>query len=182
MTDAEKTKLAGIATGATVDLLTKLGDYEAAIAEGSHVFNFSAVDFDDDSELILEVDGAATLAFNLLMRINGVSSINYFTDGRQIIGGVNTPIDLNDKNEMELMSSIILVADTTFAGKASIKLSKAATSNRPSVDSVFGGNGQQVANSTLTVNQANISTVQVFTSTSTWKIGTRMTLYKKARA
>ncbi len=165
----------------SANLLTVIGDYEAAIAESSHVFNFPAVDFDDDSELILEVDGAATLAFNLLMRINGVSSANYFTDGRRIIAFAEALVDLNDQNQMELMSSIILVANITFAGKASIKLSKAATSNRPSVDATFGGNGQQVANCTLTVDQANISSVQIFTSTSTWKIGTRATLYKRAR-
>ena len=48
-------------------LWTVLGDYEASSEEGTKTFSFDAVDFDDDSYLVLEIDGDSVLAFNLLI-------------------------------------------------------------------------------------------------------------------
>ncbi len=164
---------------------TVLGDYEASVEEASHDFTFTAVDFDDDSKLVLIVDISAVLVLSLRMQINDDTSSNYFTDGRLIAGGVETLIDLNGKASFQILSTDILSA-VNIGGFAEITigLNKAGTSDRPIFISKGGsGSGPKSEDVSGTLNKAiaNISSIKVTTSTSNWQIGTRMTLYKVSR-
>ena len=93
VTDAEVAFLDGVTSAIQTQidnaggLWTVLGDYEATVAEASHNFNFTAVDFDDDSELVLVMDISVTAALALLLRINSITTTNYFCDGRRIQAG-----------------------------------------------------------------------------------------------
>jgi len=61
-----------------------LGDYEAASQEGTHTFSFTAVDFDDDSEIVVVMDLTADASLAISMEINGLTS-GYAIAGRRII-------------------------------------------------------------------------------------------------
>ncbi len=167
-------------------LWTVLGDYEAATAEASHNFNFSAVDFDNDSELVLVIDLGVTLALILQLRINADTSANYFTDGRIINGGVETLVDLGGIAAYQILSTTSLGAvNASGFAEVHIGLPKAGTQDRPLFYS-FGGSGSGPVNESyagsLNKTVSSITDVEVRTSTSTWQIGTRMTLYKVARS
>lgn len=167
-------------------LWSVLGDYEAAIAEATHTFTFTAVDFDDDSELVLVIDGSATAAFSLLARINADSTNNYLVDGFRVASGVETLIDLNAQTSMDILNSALIAgANFTFWGTAKFGLMKGATSDFPICYSHMMGAfqaGLESKASRLGVDDTSITDITILTSTSTWKIGTRMTLYKVARA
>jgi len=167
----------------TVHFWALLGDYEAAIAEGSHVFNFPAIDFDDDSKLVLVVDGNASAALDLQLRINTLATAIYFTDGRKIAGGVETLIDLNGQTFIRLLGGIAINQD--FAGICEILLPKAGAgaNDQPHTISTFGSGlpEQDQVLGLMTTSQASITDVEVLTSTSTWPAGTRMTLYRVQR-
>jgi len=175
-----------IAAAAGAVLWEVLGDYEAGIAEASHVFSFTAVDFDDDSKIVVVIDGTPTDALALQMRINTLATTVYFSDGRRITGGVETLIDINSANELQLGSSALINGgNNPFTGEAIIFLNKAGTQDRPAVISSFSSSGSlggEVYASMVNSNEVSITDVEIRTSTSTWKIGTRITVYKVARA
>lgn len=174
------------ATIPTVHLWDRLGDYEAAIAEASHVFNFAAIDFDDDSILILVIDGSATLALALQLRINTIATASYNTDGYFIRAGAQTLIDLNGQTTIEIGSATIINGvNRSFFGEVKIGLNKSGTLDRPKTLSSLGtdsGSGTQVVNGLLDSAEASLTDIEVRTSVSTWQIGTRMTLYRIQRA
>jgi len=167
-------------------VLSVIETYEASIAEGSHTFTFAGIDFDDDSELLLVYDLSATAAFSLLMRINGITALSYFVDGRRITGGAETLIDLNSLGSGQLQSSTIINgANSGATGRVKIGLIKAGTNDKPTWSAEGSGSalaGGEVYSGLLFVNMASITSIRIFTSTSTWQIGTRMTLYRLARA
>ncbi len=165
-------------------LWSVLGDYEASIAESSHRFSFPAVNFDDDSMLVLVIDGSSSASFNLGIRFNKNSS-SYFVDGRRITGGGQTLIDLNGQTFGQIAStSVIAGVDRPFSSEIYIHLNKAGAIKRINCNYMTMGGQigiQEVATVTLLVNKTNVTDIDILTSTSTWKIGTRMTLYKVAR-
>lgn len=166
--------------------LEVLGDYEAASAESSHNFNFTAVDFDDDSELILIIDIGVTGALNLQIRINGDAGNNYFMDGRRISGGSETILDQNSTSEPQIASSTLLsTANREAFIVVHIGLAKAGDLDRTAIiyDTQAIGNAMNEAGGIQnTTARSSITDVLVRTSTNTWQIGTRMTLYKVPRS
>jgi len=164
-------------------LWTVLGDYEAASAEASHEFTFSSIDFDDISKLVLVIDGGSTAALALQLRINTIVTNTYYTDGRLIEGGTETIIDLNTQVAAQIISANLLDAAREFVGTIDIYSSK--TIGRCSMHSMMGSPtklGNEVVSNILTDIISALTAVEVRTSTSTWKIGTRFTLYSVARA
>ena len=167
-------------------LWTVIGDHEATTAESSHNFNFTAVDFDDDSHLVLIIDIASTAALALRLRLNSVTTGDYDMDGRRITGGAETLLDQNSAAFHEIASATLL----SGAGKASvlviqIGLGKAGGGDRPQVHSHASSTASTVdelLSGQLNIAQTDLTDVTVLTSTSTWILGTRMTLYKVARA
>ncbi len=89
--------------------MSVLGDYEAASAEASKNFNFTAVDFDDDSHVRLVIDCHATLINALRIQLNSVTS-GYSYDGRRISAGTETLIDGNSQSGVEVASTSLLVS------------------------------------------------------------------------
>ena len=166
-------------------LWTVLGDYEASIAEGTISFTFTAVDFDDDAYLLLVIDLAPTASFNLLVSVNNVKTANYSSDGRRITGGVETLLDINTAAGWQVASST-LVDDSgaNIFGIVEIGLTKGAANDQPMFNCRFQSVGakNEVLGGMRNTDATSISRVDIDTSTSTWRIGTRMTLYKVARA
>jgi len=161
-----------------------LGDYEAATAENSHTFSFTAVDFDDDSMLVLVIDVVATASFILGMRLNTDATANYYNDGRQIIGGTETLLDINAQNEWEIAdANLITVGNENTFAIIQLALHKGGTLDRGTMHAMVStGSGQRVVDGFFDVNTSSLTDVEVLTSTSTWKTGSRITLYKVPRA
>lgn len=165
-----------------------IANYEAGIVEASHVFSFAAIDFDDVSELLLVIDGAATAVFRLQMRINTLATAVYFTDGRLIAAGVETLIDLNAQTALEVVTAaLILGAGGAFQGKCEIFLNKAngGTEECGVISQFFGlstGVDSYLNGRIFGSAVPSITDIEIRTTASTWKIGTRMTLYKLKRA
>jgi hypothetical protein len=185
---ADSTETLGLKwAAASGGLWSVLGDYEATGAESTHTFSFTAVDFDDDSELFLVIDGAVTASLSLLIRINGDSSSNYYTSGSRIKGGSETILDINAESSGTLLTNTSLdAADSRFVGTVDIGLMKAATDDVASWRCHIlssAADSQEWLGGNLNVSPQNdIDSITVLTSTSTWKTGTRFSLYKFARA
>lgn len=173
-----------VQTGDT--FLTVIGDYEAAIAEASHSFTFTAVDFDDDSEVMIIIDGSVTAAAAIQVRINSEAGASYFQDGRRIASGVETLIDQNSENEFDVCSATMLQnGGDGFFAVIKISFNKSGTLDRPRIISESVG-GSVLANEQVSgmfnVATATLTDIVMRTSTSTWDIGTRITVYKLSRA
>lgn len=170
----------------TIHLWALIADYEAAVAEASHVFNFPAIDFDDDSMLILVIDLVPTAALTLLMRINTIATANYSYGGRRIENtAVETLIGANNVTSIQLASAagILTAATAQASGIIEILLPKAGAPDRPTVHTRLGSsNGSaEVMAGSLKIAQANITDIEILTSVSTWQVGTRITLYRVQR-
>jgi len=156
--------------------------YEAAVAESSHVFSFAAIDFDADSFLVITIDGVATATFILQMRFNTIATANYDTHGSSIIGVVQTFINSVNQTSFELMSSADVIANRLINGMSKIFLEKGSTGlNWPSCINDYGSSPAIHSQGLLTTDTASLTDIEILTSTSTWKIGTRITLYRVNR-
>ena len=172
------------AAGGT-EVLSVIETHEAAIAESTFTFSFSAINFDDDSELLLVIDASVTLLLELFLRINAVST-GYYSDGRRITGGTETLIDNNNTAGYQIASSTLFAAvNDTGHAEIRIGLTKGGTFDRV----IFDGS---IASGSLAMGEkksgmvtgaiSSLTDVVVLTTTSTWQVGTRMTLYRVRRA
>jgi len=157
--------------------------HEATTTESSFVFSFSAIDFDDDSYLILEFDGATSASLDLQLRFNTNATANYYTDGSVMVGGVQTLIDLNTQTAGRIMNTVSARGCFCFV---KIFLIKAGSVNSVMYRSngYFDGLPTSENESGQLFNQqiASLTSVEVRTSTSTWTADTRITLYRVKRS
>lgn len=164
-----------------------IADYEASSAEASHTFSFTAVDFDDDSMLVLVLDGSITLGtFALQMTINAVGGGNYHGGGRRIQGGTETLISFGSTDFFPIANTALFNAvNENFFGIIQIGLHKSGNQDRPLIISEIVGGSQtgddKIFGNVSTAN-SDIDEIVISTPATTWQIGTRMTLYKVARA
>jgi len=165
-------------------LWTVLEDYEASIAESTHTFTFSAVSFDDDSMLVMVIDMSPTATLALQLQMNSNTTANYFFGGYRILGGVQTLVSTPTQTSIELTNSAISTINANVFGIINFGVGKASTAPRPLVTYKFlaGTTSVQDMVGSLVASDNEINEIIVKTSTSTWRIGTRMTLYKVARA
>jgi len=163
-------------------LLSVLGTYEATSAESSHTFSFTAVDFEDDSLLILEFDGNAQDIQTINIRLNEDSNGVYNSDGTIIASGGQTIFDTNSQTSGSLMGVVMADGGRAMSVIAYISLSIPSSDKYPMILSRGQTNeGVQTSRVLMGVNTANITDVEVLSS-GTWEIGARATLYKLARA
>ncbi len=155
--------------------------YEATSAESSKTFTITR-DFSSTAYLVLEIDLATTAALALTMQLNGVTS-GYYSDGRRISAAVEVLIDDSNLSKAYLGTAAILAgANYIWTGIIKFFLTKADTNHylKWSAQSWTHGNNQQMQGREQTATD-DITSIKIFTSTSTWKIGTRMSLYEVLR-
>jgi len=184
----DSTSLLNVATLASqLGAMEPLLDYEAAVAEGSHTFTLpSAIDFDDDSYLLLVIDLGSTASFALELGVNGITSATYHTDGFRIDAGTETIIDQNLVALWEIASvTMITAANRPIAAIITIQLNKAGPSDRVAISSNAISSvlaiTETITGGFQTTSTASITSLEVTASASTWQIGTRMTLYQVSR-
>jgi len=165
--------------GASASQLKLLESYEATSAEASHTFTISE-DFNDISELLLIIDGTPTLDHALELILN-TRTTGYYVASRRIQSAVETFIDISNASEMQISSIELNGTNTTYAGRVMIHLGKGATSDLIMADFIMASIGQEVGRGYQNTDTTSITSIKVQTSTSTWRVGTRMSLYKIQR-
>jgi len=157
-----------------------LDDHIATGAESTHTFTpATALDFDDISRIVFVMDGDVTGNLEMLIRINGLSTASYMWTGIQSSSGVNTGFTAFSQTASEIMPTI--TANSEF------RLEGTILKNQGGDDNEFGGESNvyrsanarvwQQLNWSLTTTLTTLSSVEILTSASTWKIGTRITMY-----
>ena len=173
-------------TSSSSALWSVLGTYEASSAEATKTFTFTAVDFDDDSVLFLEIDGGASAATNTLeIQVDGDTSASYDGQTIQMLQGTQTLADISNQTSAVIAPAALFAeGNEGFLALVWIGLHKSGNQDRPMINA-----------STLTPAQRgslqfwgcsdtahdDIGSVTIL-SQANWQIGTRMTLYKVARA
>ncbi len=162
--------------------LTSIATYVATGAEATKTLSFSALDFDSDSEILVVVDGGATASLQLELQINGLTGSVYYHDGSYISGSTETLVQANTTAFWPLASTTLIpAANSNFFGTIKIGLNKAGNLDRPMYSSQFQGDGTQVMGGQHAATISSINSITIKTSTSTWQIGTRITVYKLSR-
>ncbi len=154
---------------------TLIEDYKSSGTASTKTFTFTADDFTNTMEYVLYIQGAVTASLELRCQFNGLSAGSYRYDGRNIGGGTETLIDEN--------AGTYLVIDTfgeTFHGIIRFRFIRAGPKMQIHVDM----DGDATNGTTILSCQyaaggvTNLSSIKIFTSTSTWKDETHMRLYK----
>lgn len=160
----------------------QIASYNASVDVGTITLNFTTVDFDNDSQIMVVMDGEVNQASALLMRVNGITT-SYNEDGQKIIAGVETLIDINNASQHELIADDILAsASDHFHCIAHLSVANAGL-NDPMIMSAIGyglTRGQQVVSGERG-GVTTISSITIFLSTGTWDAQTRFTVYKLSR-
>ena len=164
-----------------------IGSYKSTSLDASKTFSSLAVDFDAYSEVVVVCDMANTLNCDVQMQINGVSSSSYFTDGWQIKDGTDTIIDRNSNTAWVIMPSA-LGQNNTWTCINHIQLSgvTGGGDNNPKCNTVgraegLNGGAYMVASGLRSV-ETNIDEIEVIANGTTFQVGSRITVYKVARA
>jgi len=145
-----------------------------------------AIDFDKVSMLVLVFDGAFTVATNLVLTINGITS-NYNTYGRRIKGGVETLLNFSNQGNLKIATDQLLTGNNDVGHSIIyITLNKAGTFKEVGFQIFSNGvtvNGNEVFSGALNLvaGVSSISLVSPQLTSGSWKDGTRITLYKVKR-
>ncbi len=163
----------------------QIADYEATSAEGTKTLSFTAVDYNDHSMIVLVLDASVTLSLSVLMRINAIANANYYQDANYVADGTATVDDISAATQFTIANSAVFGAvDECGSTIVIIKLNKGGANQYPTI-SIEAQSGfddhRYVGGGNLKEDVASISSLVVYTNTSTWKIGARMTVYKVAR-
>ncbi len=160
--------------------------YEATGAESSHEFTLSSADdFTKTSYYEIIVDGVATAAFTLEMQVNQRTTSLYYLDGSRISAAAETLLD-SDAADHFPIGSITLIpgADDHFNTVVKLSTTKGSAGNdRLTIlfQTYGGGTIFEHGGGMFNEDQPTLTHVKILTSTSTWKIGTRISLYKVTR-
>lgn len=164
-----------------------IGNYKSTSLDASKTFSSLAVDFDDYSEVCVVCDMGNTANCDVEIRINGISSTKYFTDGWQIKDGTDTVIDRNSNTAWVIMPSA-LGQNNTWTAINHIQLSgvTGGGDNNPKCNTMgraegLNGGAYMVTSGLRSV-ETNIDEIEVIANGTTFQIGSRITVYKVARA
>lgn len=166
--------------------LVLLDNHVASGAESSHTFTPStALSFDDYSEFIILIDGMSTGAFQLQTELNAVTTYYYYY-GRSFTG---TAIAYEQGSAVANFKNgfgTCLGVDKQFMCKMSIMASQIAT-ERISCSSKLLNVSDNITYDIdswlqMVTPVDEINKIVVSASASSWKIGTRITMYGVKRA
>lgn len=167
----------------TAPKLVLLDAYIASIAEGTHTFTPStALKFEDYSEFIVLIHGQASASFILQMKINGDSGTKCGSIGSRFNTTYTGLSQLNTSQYQLLTALLIGAGGDNFGGRISIQTSDSRAGLTPEVHALSHMYGTSVAYEVMAHNargsaNSDLASIEIKTSTSTWKIGTRISTY-----
>ena len=174
------------ATASGGALWSVLGTYECSSAEASKTFTFTAIDFDDDSALFLEVDGGVSASTNTLeIQVDGDTSSSYDGQTIQMLQGTQTLADITNQTSAVIApAGLFAEANEGFFATVWIGLHKAGNQDRPIINSTVITPAQRGSLEYFGCCDTALNDIESVTilSQANWQVGTRMTLYKVARA
>ncbi len=157
-------------------------EYIAPGAESNHVFTFSAIDFKTISHLVLIFRGGSTAALAIKLQIEGDETSAYYQDGRSQIAGTEALIDLSAVDHVVLLSATLNdAASRAVFIECKICVPPSGLqypSFQINAQSSGASQGHELTDAQLAVQKTSITTLKVFTSTSTWLVNTHISLYK----
>jgi len=166
-----------------IDRYELLDNYEATSAESSHTFTpSSALEFDTYSQIIVVIDGLTTASLALELIVNGQRGANnYLSVGKRFVWTPTETLIVENSTQYTLATTTCLPsAGSSFNVVVSMTCNDTTTgTNRIHIDTnancgaineIKGGINQSVV-------YTEITEIIVETSTSTWRIGTRMSVY-----
>jgi len=161
-----------------------LKTYICTSAEASHEFDFSAEPLDSDtySQILVLMTGEPTLSFNLKLNINQISTLKYYDDGFRITAGTETLLDVNAAAFSTVLSTTVLTSGSAhFFAEIQILHMKQGTTNYTNMfsqgHSITMVGYEQRSHSVQTDMGETITHIKLSTSTSTWKVDTRISVY-----
>ena len=157
--------------------------YKSPSTASTKTFTFDAIDFDDYSELVLTIDGSITAPLGIRVAINDLAE-GMYTDGFRVRGGAITIIDAGNIAYAEIGSiEMFENADDSIATISHFAFGIDDEQNTSIYSVAYPAReGFEVTNNIHNAHIDSITSIVVNTSTSTWKAGTRMTLYKVSRS
>ena len=171
--------------GASVGQYQLISTHKAGVAEATHTFSFAALTPDDISALVLIYSMSSTAALNLLMVVESIGGAGENeTSINRLDASANTPFQAADLTSVQLCSSTLLSAgDMTANGYAYIMNTDTGTKRPCCTGSVSSQNTAALENfgSCSFVAKDSFTTIEVKTSTSTWKADSIFSLYKILR-
>lgn len=170
-------------TTAASEVVEILDNHEASGAEASYTFTpSSALTTDDYSEIIVLMDFEATATFALEMILNGVTS-NYFSKGFRADGVALTNIAHNNQTEIQICSTTAATTNVPMFSKISIGMIDTDAGDLAGFSTTGQGTGALYENMFFSKQAvtAEITSIKMQTSTSTWKIGSKITTYGRKR-
>ena len=151
----------------------------------TYTFTFDALGPDDISALVLIYSMSATAALNLQMVVEGINGAGENeTNINRLDASSNTAFAAADLTSVQLCSSTMLSAvDQTANGYAYIQNTDTGTKRPCSTGSVSGQNtaALETFGACSFVAKDSFTTIEVKTSTSTWKANSIFSLYKILR-
>lgn len=189
--------MAGTSLGGGTRIFTPAGagawsvieDFEVTDEFGQQIktFDFAAIDFDDVSMLVLVADLSLTAASGAYdLQINGITS-NYFTNGRRIVNGVETIINVDGQGTYEIASASLATGlDKPIHAICYIQLNKTDPSGQRNAGFQSFANGTNTDGSenktgSQTSSIASISSIRISGRIRNFSQGSRFTLYKVSR-
>lgn len=168
--------------------LEVLDNHEASGNESTYTYTpGTALDFDTYSKIIVVIDVKVNAALALLMRLNSSANALYTYAGHRQTTTATTTISANSQTSQSIASATILSDDNGVVGEVSIMNTQNETQGeRLAGFSKFEQVGGTMANESLgwMLDEAHstITAITILTSTSTWKAGSRITVYGMKRA
>jgi len=170
----------------TVDELWEtIDDFIFLGTEDRKNFTFPAIDFDDNSMLVLIFDGSVGVNPQFQIQVNNITTDTYRMDGRRIANGVETIIDLNGSNQFVPLQSIMTQSGKPLHMIVYFQLNKAGSNTLLGMQSFansleFRGNENQ--SGVLITNITSITSLLFSLSNfRLFDVGSRVTLYRVKR-
>lgn len=160
-----------------------LARHKAEIAESTKTFNLADIDLKNKyAYLLIKVRGQTTAALSLQMKVNNLAGSFYHSDGERNAGGTATQIDTNTATIHTILSAAILTgASSVFTTETIIEIDPVGNYLQGKSQGGQVTVGREIVdwgyNIAGAITNSKITSVEILTSTSTWKAGTIIEIY-----
>ncbi len=144
-------------------------------------FNLTNDNFDNTAEYMLIINGGTTASLALGIQVNGISTSQYYMEGRSILAGTETLLDEGASSRSNIFTATLATTAVGFSSKTRITFTKVGPTQRAIFMSEAFAHTTQMNQTTkghLQTAITSLNSIKVIVSTSTLVSGTRLTLYK----
>ena len=161
------------------DGMVLLAKHTAEVVESTFTFDLADIDLSKNGkyvEVIVKVEGKATASLALQVDINAAGGTNYQIHGTRSTTSADTHIDLITQAQIQLLSTTIIPSTQNFMAELTMKVNPD--------DILFGIFRGEVYDQGIErgvwgrlLSAAKVTSIEIKTSASTWRIGTTIEVY-----